>query len=262
MPARAWIAACAILLVACGGHAIGASESPMAGTAARVPGGDWMTFDYTPQRSGVGPADIGIGAGNVNRLKTRVVHIDGTVDSSAIELHGIMVRGRARDVVVVTTTYGKTIAIDPDTGQQLWEYTPRSYRSLAGTSQITTATPVFDPNRRYVYASDPDGLVHRLAVANGAEVRSGHWPVRVTLLSSREKLASPLTISGRMLIVVTDGYDGDTPPYQGHVVLNRPLERSDRCTSGTRCARTAVTCSCRARARPATRRSGGGMRPC
>jgi hypothetical protein len=218
MPARAWIAACAILLVACGGHAIGASDSPMVGAAARVPGGDWMTFNYTPQRSGVGPSDTGINAGNVSRLQTRIVHVDGTVDSTAIELHAVVVRGRARDVIVVTTTYGKTIAIDPGSGQKLWQYTPRSYRSLAGTPQITTATPVFDPNRRYVYASDPGGLVHKLAVANGAEVRSRRWPVRVTLLPLREKLASPLTISGSMLIVVTDGYDGDAPPYQGHVV--------------------------------------------
>ena len=42
--------------------------------------------------------------------------------------------------------------------------------------------------------------------------------MRVTLLPAREKIASPFTVSGRNLIVVTDGYDGDAPPYQGHVV--------------------------------------------
>ena len=216
-PARAWVIACAILLVACGGHAIGASD-PVTAATASVPPGDWTTFGYTAQRSGAGPADIGITARNAGRLKTRVVHIDGTVDASAIELHAVRVRGRARDVIVVTTTYGKTIAIDPGTGQRLWEYTPRSYHSVAGGSQITTATPVFDPGGRYVYAADPAGLVHKLVLASGAEVRARHWPVRVTLLPSNEKLASPLTVSGRMLIVVTDGYDGDAPPYQGHAV--------------------------------------------
>jgi hypothetical protein len=50
-------------------------------------------------------------------------------------------------------------------------------------------------------------------------VRSGHWPARVTLLPSREKLASPFNISGSQLIVVTGGYLGDAPPYQGHVVV-------------------------------------------
>ena len=160
----------------------------------------------------------------------------------------------------MTTTYGKTIAIDPGTGGRLWEFTPGSYRSLAGSAQITTATPIVDPSRAYVYASDPDGLVHKLAVATGREVRSGHWPVRVTLLPSREKLASPFNISGNKLIVVTDGYIGDAPPYQGHVVTIDRAKRPDPATSGTRSAPTAGGCSCRARARPATRRSGGATR--
>jgi len=229
MPARAWAAACAILLVACGGHAaVGASDATTPATVAAttapatvaaVPGGDWTTFDYNFQRTGVGPAETGISAGNLRRLRTRVVHIDGTVDSSAIELHRITIRHRVRDVIVVTTTYGKTIAIDPGTGARLWEFTPSSYGSVAGTPQITTATPVADPDRRFVYAASPDGHVHKLVLTTGAEVRSGHWPVRVTLLPAREKLGSPFIISGSRLIVVTDGYDGDAPPYQGHVVV-------------------------------------------
>jgi hypothetical protein len=215
--ARTWFAACAILLVACGGHAIGASDGG-AVAAGPVPAGDWTTFDFNSQRSGVGPADTGIGAGNVGRLRTRVVRLDGTVDSSAIELHGIKVHGRARDVIVVTTTYGKTIEIDPGNGSKLWEFTPSSYRSVAGSSQITTATPVADPDRRFVYAASPDGRVHKLALATGKEVRSRHWPVRVTFDPTREKLPASFNISGGTLIVTTGGYVGDAPPYQGHVV--------------------------------------------
>jgi hypothetical protein len=221
MPTRASLAACAILLVACGGHAIGASDpgtiQSTAGTAA-VPAGDWTTFDYNSQRSGVGPSATGITAGNVGRLQTRIVHVDGTVDSSAVELHGVVVRGRARDVIVATTTYGKTIAIDPGTGRTLWEFTPSSYRSLAGSSQITTATPVADPNRRLVYAASPDGHIHKLVLATGAEVRTGHWPVRVTFDATHEKLAGALNVTGGSVIAVTGGYIGDAPPYQGHVV--------------------------------------------
>jgi hypothetical protein len=184
----------------------------------RIPSGDWSQFNYTAQRWGTGPADTGITPEDLGALRLRVVHLDGTVDSSAIELHAIVVHGRARDVLIMTTTYGKTIAIDAATGAKLWEFTPSDIGSYAGSSQITTATPTADPDRRYVYATSPDGYVHKLVIATGQDVRSGGWPVRVTLLPTHEKLASPPSIDGSSLIVVTDGYFGDAPPYQGHVV--------------------------------------------
>ena len=190
------------------------------GAAGRsvVPSGDWSQFDDNAQRSGSGPASTGITPSNLKLLRLRTVHLDGTVDSSAIELHAIAIDRRARDVLIVETTYGKVIAIDAGTGAKLWEYTPSDIASYAGTGQVTTATPTADPDRAYVYTTSPDGYVHKLAVASGREVRSGGWPVRVTLLPSHEKLASPPSIDGSSLIVVTDGYFGDAPPYQGHVV--------------------------------------------
>src|SRR5205085_3573779 len=108
-------------------------------------------------RSGVGPADTGINPGNLGQLSLRRVSIDGTVDSSAIELHGIKAAGRARDVIFVTTTYGRTIAIDPGTGTKLWEFVPSDIRGYEGSARITTATPIADPDRRFVYAEHPDG---------------------------------------------------------------------------------------------------------
>jgi len=56
-------------------------------------------------------------------------------------------------------------------------------------------------------------------VATGREARSGGWPVRVTFDATREKMDGALNLSGRSLIVVTGGYIGDAPIYQGHVVL-------------------------------------------
>lgn len=224
--ARATLLACAIVLVACGGHATGASstaaaagstEAPAA-VAAAVPGGDWTRFDYNAQRSGVGPANTGITARNHGSLRVRRVTIDGTVDSSAIELHAIRIHGRVRDVIVVTTTYGRTIALDPGTGAKLWEYTPKDIRNYEGSAQITNTTPIADPDRRYVYAASPDGLIHKLVLATGTQIRSSHWPVKLTFDPTHEKLASALNISGRLLIAVTDGYVGDAPNYQGHVV--------------------------------------------
>src|SRR5207302_3351443 len=115
-------------------------------------------------------------AGNLGTLQTRVVHIDGIADTSAVELSGVSVSGRSRDVIVVTTTYGKTIAIDPGTGERLWEYTPTDIRSHQGSSQITTASPVADPSRQFVYSASPDGFVHKLAIGTGRQA----WATRVT----------------------------------------------------------------------------------
>jgi outer membrane protein assembly factor BamB len=211
----------ALALAACGsGSAAPASTggSPPPATAAAVPSGDWPMFDFNPQRTGVGPAHTGITAGNLRTLRARRVQLDGTVDASPIELHGVTVSGRRRDVIVVTTSYGRTIAIDAATGHRLWEFVPPGIRRLEGSAQITTATPVADPGRRYVYAASPDGLIRKLSLATGGQVRSGGWPVRVTNDPTREKIPSALNLSGRELIVTTGGYVGDTPSYQGHVV--------------------------------------------
>jgi outer membrane protein assembly factor BamB len=222
----ALLCACVFVLAGCGTVGVktrtaGAAVA-RAGThaaAAAAPARDWSRFGYNAQRTDAGPADTGITAGNLASLKARVVHLPGTVDSSPIELQGVRVGGRSRDVIVVTTTYGRTLALDAATGARLWRYTPSDLRSYQGSTQITTATPIADPDRRYVYAASPDGLIHKLSLFTGHEVRSAHWPVRVTFDPAHEKIASALNISGRDVVVVTGGYIGDQPPYDGHVVL-------------------------------------------
>jgi hypothetical protein len=52
-------------------------------------------------------------------LTRRQVHLDGTVDASAIYLHRVTVNASNRDVFFVTTGYGKTIALDADNGRSL-----------------------------------------------------------------------------------------------------------------------------------------------
>jgi outer membrane protein assembly factor BamB len=196
-----------------------ASPSPLAAGTTAVPSGDWLRFDYDAQRSGVYPSSTGIDASDLGRLQRRVVHLSGVADSSAVELHAVRAAGRLRDLIFLTTTYGETIAIDPATGATVWRYVPQDITSYLGSRQITTATPIIDPNRAYLYAASPDGFIHKLAVASGAEVHSGGWPVRVTLDATHEKIAAALNISGDSLVVVTGGYIGDIPPYQGHVVM-------------------------------------------
>ena len=126
----------------------------------------------------------------------RTLRLPGTVDSSPIYLHNARVAGRIRDVFVATTSYGITLAIDAASGRELWRFTPSSAAALEGGPQITNATPVADPDRRFVYAASPNGLIHKLALSDGSEDRSGSWPVSVTRDAGHEKLAAALNIDG------------------------------------------------------------------
>jgi outer membrane protein assembly factor BamB len=202
------------LLAACSGS----TTTPPPKPAATRLGGDWTRFGYDAARHNSGPAATGITAANVGSLEHQRVELPGTVDSSPIYLRGASVRDERHDVVVVTTSYGRTLAVDAPSGAVLWQFTPAGYGSWAGTYRITNSTPVADPTRRFVYAAAPDGRIHKLAIATGAEVRSGSWPAAITRFPVREKIGPALNYARGLVLAATGGYIGDAPPYQGHVV--------------------------------------------
>ena len=181
----------------------------------RAPVEDWPQFGWDVSSSGSPAGPTGITPANATSLIRRQVPLDGTVDASAIYLHDVTVNGSSHDVFFVTTTYGKSIAIEANTGAVLWEYTPPGYTTWVGTAQITTSTPAADPDRQHIYAAAPDGTVQKLAVADGHVM----WRTSITLLPSREKIASPSRVYEGRVIAVTGGYIGDAPPYQGHVAV-------------------------------------------
>ena len=178
-------------------------------------GNDWTQFGWDLASSGASSVPTGITPANAASLIRHQIKLDGTVDASAIYLRGATVQGSRHDVFFVTTTYGKTIAVDANQGAILWEYTPPKYDSWVGTRQISNSTPVADPDRHHIYAAAPDGTVHKLAVFDGHVL----WTTPITLLPLREKIASPLKAFRGHIIAVTGGYNGDRPPYQGHVVI-------------------------------------------
>ena len=177
-----------------------------AGSAAAA---DWPEFGYIPSRQNVGPAKTGITALNVAKLHRRAIQLDGTVDSSPIYVGG---------VIYVTTTYGRTEAIDAKTGKVLWRYVPSTYSSYASSAQITNMTPIADPDRTAIYAGAPDGVIRKLAIATGKQL----WATKITRDPTHEKLTSSLNFSRGLVIATTGGYIGDAPPYQGHVVTLSP----------------------------------------
>lgn len=186
-----------------------------AGSAQSLAPQDWPMFGGNVESTSANSRPTGIIAANVAHLTHQRITLDGTVDASAIYLHGVTIHAARHNAIFVTTSYGKTLALDADNGTVLWEYTPASYQALAGTRQITNSTPVADPDRQYIYAAAPDGTIQKLAVSDGHRV----WRTSITRLPRREKIASPLKFFRGHVIAVTGGYIGDRPPYQGHVAV-------------------------------------------
>lgn len=212
------IAAAILFVQACSDAPAGQSSVRPDSTSPVTPGAsahDWTRFGWNAARSNASTDATGIDSTNVGALHRQQVTIDGTVDASPIYLHGVQVNGAAHDVFVVTTTYGKTLTIDAKDGSVLWRFTPPGYDGFAGSYQITTSTPVADPDRRFVYAAAPDGNVRKLSLADGSVA----WTTSITQLATREKIASALNYDRGHVIATTGGYVGDAPPYQGHVAV-------------------------------------------
>jgi len=187
--------------------ALPASARP---TAAGI---DWARFGYDSARHGSAPGS-GITAANASKLVRRQVQLGGTVDSSPIYLHDVRVHGAIHDTFFVTTTYGKTEAIDASSGRILWRFTPSTYSHVAGSAQIANATPAAATDRTAIYTAAPDGRIRKLRVADGKVL----WTTTITHDATHEKITSSLNVSRGLVIATTGGYIGDAPPYQGHVV--------------------------------------------
>ena len=254
-----------LLVAACGSsggspttHSFPAASIPSASTAGAASElRDWTEFGLDPQRSDATESPTGITAANVGHLSRITVHLPGTVDSSPVYLHGVSVAGAQHDVIVVTTTYGKTLAIDADSGRILWTFTPSGYDSWAGSYQISTTSPLADPDREFVYTASPDGLVHKLSLATGSEQRAaagrpGSRSNRGARSSRRHSTPTartcwwrPAATSATRLRIRVTWWCWNAPAAGGW-------------RSSTRCAPTAATYRCPAAARRATRRSCPG----
>jgi hypothetical protein len=225
--------------VGCGGEAPSTTAAAPPGrdaVAAAGPNLDWPLFGITADRANASASGRGLSATTVRSLRRIRLSLPGTVDSSPIYLHAVLAGGGIRDLFIVTTTYGRTLALDAADGRIVWQFTPPGIGGWQGSYRITNASPAADPSRSWVFTSSPDGLVHKLSVADGHEASGGGWPVRVTRDPRHEKLTSSFNVSGRFLIVATGGYLGDAPPYQGHVVLIDRASGRIRSVFNTLCA--------------------------
>ncbi len=104
-------------------------QSAVSAAASSAPD-DWTQYGVDPARSNASPVPSKITAAILPKLRRQQVALPGTADSSPDYVQGVTVAGKTRDVFVVTTTYGKTVAVDASSGHLLWTFTPPGYSSL------------------------------------------------------------------------------------------------------------------------------------
>ncbi len=177
--------AASLLAAGCGAGAPANISTPLASataipsparSASSEPLLDWPEFGLNPQRSDVSELPTGITAANVGHLRHMTVALPGTVDSSPIYLHGVTVDGAVHDAIVVTTTYGKTLAIDANSGQDPVDLHPARLPQLGRQRADHHRQPPGGPRPpvrlcRIAQRADPQALVGRrqrgLAAAAG-----------------------------------------------------------------------------------------------
>jgi outer membrane protein assembly factor BamB len=205
--------------------------------AAVIPasGANWPVFGYDPARSGVDGSRRVLTASNVGRLRLRWrISLGAVADSTPILLEHIKIGRVSHTMLFQTATNGTTFGIDAASGRILWRFatsltsseieafSPLSLlRKIVFGAKVTNSTPAADPSGHSIYAAGLDGFVHKLDAASGAELRGRGFPVRITLIPQTEKDASALNVANGYLYATTSGFNGDAPPYDGHVVSVR-----------------------------------------
>ncbi|HEV3155613.1 MAG TPA: PQQ-binding-like beta-propeller repeat protein [Candidatus Baltobacteraceae bacterium] len=201
-------------------------------------GAGWPVFGYDPARSGVDGSRRILTVRNVVRLRSRwQISLGAIADSTPILLEHIKAGGISRTMLFQTATNGVTFGIDAQSGQILWRFRTRGtslrtggvlgfLRNAVFGPSVTTSTPAADPAGRSIYAPGLDGFVHKLDAATGTELIGRGFPVRITLIPQTEKDASALNLANGYLYATTSGYNGDAPPYVGHVISVRLADGS------------------------------------
>ena len=182
---------------------------------------EWLQLDPDPELDDDGEMTnylVVPKSGNVRKLWT--TNLPETADGSPVYVSSVRTEdGVRRDLLIVTTVKGRTVAIDAVTGAIVWQTTPPQ------GPRWTTSSPAVAPSRDVVYSYGLDGYVHRYRLIDGLEITGDGWPQLVTLKGEVEKGSSSLSIvtttEGKSYLYATvAGYPepGDEGDYQGHLV--------------------------------------------
>jgi hypothetical protein len=190
---------------------------------------DWLQFNGDASHSGSNTLERIISSSNVSQLSVLFqVSLPGVVDGAPAYLSSVATPGGTRNLLLLTTRAGGVIALDAASGNTVWSQPGQSISCLINNNLVrnepcyTTSSPAVDPNRQYVYSYGLDGYVHKFAVGDGTEIKTGGWPELASLKVYDEKGSSALSIATAKngtsyLYVVNGGYPGDAGNYQGHL---------------------------------------------
>ena len=150
---------------------------------------DWLQFGLNEEKTADNTLETTINLSNVANLKPLfTVPLTSSPDGAPVLLTNVSTSSGVKDLVFVTTEHGNLIAMDAQTGAQVWSH------SFYAGSGITNSAPAIDPNRQYIYSPGVgDGLVHKVNVTNGTEVTGGGWPEQIGTASN--KASSELSIA-------------------------------------------------------------------
>jgi len=190
---------------------------------------DWLQFGFDPSHSGVNPYEAQLSAANVAQTKLLYsLQLPGLADGAPVFLSRVDTPVGQRDLLFLTLSDGRLIALSASDGTLLWSQYPSDTNACATDASpcFTSSSPAIDPNRQYVYAYQLDGYIHKYRVGDGSEVLTGGWPelgsLKPDVESESPALAIATAANGSAYLYATfagapwlpdySGYD-----YQGHL---------------------------------------------
>src|SRR6266542_1620061 len=155
----------------------GGASSGSGGSGGAGPGPgkyDWLQFGFSQDKMAnldFGHSETTIDATNVAKLTQLFqVPLADAPDGAPVALSDVMTPMGVRDLVYVVGQHGLLTAFDGKSGVTVWHVT------FAATGYSNSA-PAIDPNRQFIYVNTADGMIHKLQVGDGTEIKSTGWPV-------------------------------------------------------------------------------------
>jgi outer membrane protein assembly factor BamB len=135
--------------------------------------------------------------------------LDGAVVASPLSAR-VVVHGRGRQLLYVSTEAGSVYALLAGTGEVVWKRDFDTVATAGCGSFGFSSTGAIDLDRRVLYEAGADGLLHALDLATGAE--RAPWPLRVIDRVDYEYVWGGLQlIGGRVYVLVASHCDEADP---------------------------------------------------